>query len=156
MDASEYYKVRLEHTLQHTQQSTKLIYLVNGGILALLYFVARLPSWPYQQALMAFVVEALAIINLIHAALIVRQGKLYSTIDNAIAGSIVDKPTIIRPRGFPWMGTHTLYAVIHSLLAAGLFVAGLCIFSIPDVLPKAPLSASPHGNIPLRANHGEG
>ena len=125
MDASEYYKVRLEHTLQHTQQSTKLIYVVNGGILALVYFVVRLPSWPYQQAMIAFVVEALAIINLIHAGLIVRQGKWYSNIDNAFASGIVNKPTITTPRGFPWMGTHTLYAVIHCFLAFALFLAGL-------------------------------
>ena len=39
MDASEYYKVRMEHTLHHLQQATRLIYFVSGAIVAMLYFV---------------------------------------------------------------------------------------------------------------------
>jgi hypothetical protein len=49
-DQAEYYKLRLDHTLQHTQQATRLVYLANGGVLAALYFMAeKLSNNPYAH-----------------------------------------------------------------------------------------------------------
>ena len=36
-----YWKKRLEHTLQHTQTSTKLIYLIDGAVIGFCYFLVK-------------------------------------------------------------------------------------------------------------------
>jgi len=113
MDAPEYFRIRLEHTLQHTPQSTNLIYLVNGGILALVYFIVKLPTWPYQRPVLGLVIIGLALVNVIHAAFIWRQGKWYSNIDASLATSIHGRPRIKRPRG---PRTHTLYAINQTII----------------------------------------
>jgi hypothetical protein len=37
MEAGEYYKERLSQTFEHTMTLTKILYLVDGTILAMLY-----------------------------------------------------------------------------------------------------------------------
>lgn len=133
MDAQEYYKVRLEHTIQHTQQSTNLIYLVNGAILAMLYFVARSPE-QYVSAVLLLCI--LSIVNIAHAALIVRQGKWYFNIDEAFKSSIHHLKEIQRPTGFPWIGSHNLFATLHLVLGLLLLGAALAIYVRPDLIPK--------------------
>ncbi len=78
MDAAEYYyyRLRLEHTIQHTQQSTRLIYLVNGAVLALLYFVAQIPVWLYQHVFLSCIVGSLSLINLVHTIMKVSAPKI--------------------------------------------------------------------------------
>src|SRR3990170_7075170 len=88
---AEYYKIRLDHTLQHTQQATRLIYLANGAVLAALYFIVeKIFSNLDAPVAMAefYLLELLALMNLIHSALILRQGKWYRDIDIALARSV--------------------------------------------------------------------
>ena len=62
-----YFEKRLEHTLLHTQQSTRLIYLVNGGILAALYFLTgKTVSGIDKTDVAIFFLFLLASTNLIH------------------------------------------------------------------------------------------
>lgn len=123
---SDYYRVRLEHTLKHTQESTRLIYLVNGGALGALYFAAGLEALkpPYRGYMVVGVLSVLALINLVHALLIMRQGQWYAAIDERFAiksqTSKVDRPT-----GFPYLGTHHLYSLIHAIVTLALLAAAV-------------------------------
>jgi hypothetical protein len=127
---SGYFRVRLEHTLKHTQQSTRLIYLVNGAALGALYFAAKMEEIAlYRRQVIVSFLFILAIINFIHACLIKRQGQWYSIIDRAFA-STSQATMLDRPKGFPWFGTHDLYAALHFVLAAAFAVAGLWAWSV--------------------------
>ena len=59
---------RLEHTIGHTQTATKLIYLLNGAVLAAVYFELGKVQ-PISAAFMvaAFLTFLLSIINFLHA-----------------------------------------------------------------------------------------
>jgi hypothetical protein len=124
-DQAEYYKLRLEHTLQHTQQGTRLIYLANGGVLAALYFVAeKLSNNRYATLAEVGLLLLLSVMNLIHCFMIVRQGKWYREIDIALADVVGAKRIAIKGR---W-GTHRLYVSLHFVLAIALLSAGLFVF----------------------------
>ncbi|MGT2501254.1 hypothetical protein ACVOMS_11265 [Bradyrhizobium guangxiense] len=123
-----YYRVRLEHTVRHTQQLTRLIYLINGGALGLLYFVAKLDQataiGSKAKFIIAGVLTTLAFVNAMHARLIRRQGEWYSAIDAAFADASNAKK-VQSPSG---RGTHALHADIHVGLAAVLIAgAGLAL-----------------------------
>jgi len=133
MDVQEYYKQRLEHTLQHTQQATNLIYLVNGAILAMFYFVVRSPA-QYISAVSLLLV--LAVVNFAHAALIVRQGKWYRNIDQTFADSFPEITKIEDPKGLPWISSHTLFASVHAGLCLLLALAAFAICRHPELIPK--------------------
>jgi hypothetical protein len=134
-DASfDYYKTRLKHTLQHTQQSTKLIYLVNGAVLAALYFVAKMDELKGQKFhVIAFILWILAGVNFLHACLINRQGQWYRLLDTLLADAAeTTRPD--RPSGFPWLGTHALYAFVHYALGIILIAAGVLAWNAPRYL----------------------
>jgi hypothetical protein len=131
MDAPEYYTLRLEHTIQHTQQSTNLLYLVDGAILAMLYLVTKLQDFSFQQRLVAIIVGTLAIVNILHAALIIIQGKWYSNIDKALEASIPGLKPIEEPTGAPWFRSHTLFAGVHVILGVLLTLACIIIYQLP-------------------------
>lgn len=137
---SEYFKVRLEHTLKHTQESTRLIYLVNGGALGALYFFAKMGELATHKKEVVFVVLAiLTVINFLHACLLIRQGQWYSDIDSAFASSCKAIKVERRP-GFPFLGTHHIYASIHLVLTAALLgaaIAALCVTLPPQNLDSA-------------------
>jgi hypothetical protein len=124
---SGYFRVRLEHTLKHTQQTTRLIYLINGGALGLLYFAERLDKLKdYQTVVAALFLGVLSFINLMHAFLIRRQGEWYSRLDKAFASASGAKE-IERPKG---LGSHALHAAIHFGLAAVLAMAAALALAI--------------------------
>ena len=134
--ASGYFRVRLEHTLKHTQQTTRLIYLINGGALGLLYFVAKMDELAaYKKYVVAAILSTLAFINFMHALLIGRQGQWYKLLDDAfaLASNAKEKAEEIeRPKGFPWIGTHALRAAIHVGLAAILAIAAVFVVLISN------------------------
>lgn len=124
--ASGYFRVRLEHTVRHTQQTTRLIYLVNGGALGLLYFALKeLESYRGYVAVIALLV--LGAVNGIHARLIQRQGKWYHELDKAFKiASGAEKIPVNTP---PGMSSHALHALIHYIISAVLFLAALaCLY----------------------------
>ncbi len=75
---ANYWLKRLDHTLTHTQSSSRLIYLVDGAVLALLYFAIQ-TFGPSRQVvfLAAFPTFLLAALNLFHARLIAIQHSWY-------------------------------------------------------------------------------
>jgi hypothetical protein len=132
---SGYYRVRLEHTLKHTQQATRLIYLVNGATLGVLYFAAKLEEIvAYRRVVIGAVLGILAAINFVHGCLIQRQGHWYASIDKAFSSSS-GAERIERPKGFPWLGTHALYALVHYGLALALMAA--CLFVLWALAPQS-------------------
>ncbi len=81
----DYLIKRLEHTITHTQTATKLIYLVNGAILAAVYF----EFGKVQPISAAFLVGGvltllLCIVNFLHANFMAIQNAWYRTIDQEI------------------------------------------------------------------------
>ncbi len=121
--AAEFYKTRLEHTLTHTQRSTGHIYLVNGGLLGLLYFVASAQDLqPAAKVIVLFIgLAALTLINLLHARLLVLQRRWYELFSKKYAEATGAENATIKAGGFP-RGTHGCYTAIHVVLAVAIFV----------------------------------
>jgi hypothetical protein len=102
-----------------------MIYLVNGAALGALYFAAKLTEiGAYRRHLIVAILVVLVVTNSAHACLIIRQGQWYTDLDTAFAKSS-EAQQIERRKGFPWLGTHNLYATIHFILAALLFLAAM-------------------------------
>jgi hypothetical protein len=65
---TNYWLKRLDHTLTHTQTSSRLIYVIDGAVLALIYFAVR-SFWSFGTSrqiifLVAFPTALLALLNL--------------------------------------------------------------------------------------------
>ncbi len=89
MDASEYSKIRLEHTLQQVQQATRLIYFVSGAIVAMLYFVIeKMKDISSQLYLGIGLLLLLGSVNIIHAQIIWVQGQWYRSFDDRLSESV--------------------------------------------------------------------
>lgn len=128
--SQEYYKTRLEHTITYTQQATRLIYLVNGAVVAFLYFVIKdAESLPNKNSIVIFVLFLLALINGLHTLLIISQRRWYSTIDEHYAASV--RATVIMKKGR--LSTHILYGLIHFVIVIALILAAVYLFLYPIV-----------------------
>ena len=122
MDAPDYYKLRLEHTIQHIQQATRLIYFVSGAIIAMLYFVVeKLAGSESHRAFGIALLLLLGLVNALHALLIRVQSDWYKAIDKELAQSIGAKQVT---RGRVWLGSAGLWADVHWVVAAAAFIAG--------------------------------
>lgn len=83
--ALEYLYHRLRHTLDHTIFATKNLYLVNGALLALIYFILGSGlSLKLALASVAGVLALLGVINLFHAKLFRYQGTWYYVVEREI------------------------------------------------------------------------
>ena len=125
MDVDEYYKNRLEHTLRHMHEATKAIYLVDGAILIMIYFVLgngyQLNGIRNVSAIILFVL--LGVINIIHAGLLMRQVQWYYVFDDAWLGLLGKGPNE-RPKG---LRSGTLYVLPQVVIAAAAFIAAIAM-----------------------------
>jgi len=121
MDASDYYKTRLEHTITHLQQATRLIYFVSGAIVAMLYFVIeKMGQAPAQRYFGIALLVVLGAVNAIHAQIILVQGQWYRALDIRFAQCIgVERPTI----GRRYFGSTNLWSILHGLISICAFAA---------------------------------
>jgi hypothetical protein len=125
MDASDYYKMRLEHTITHLQQATRLIYFVSGGVIATFYFVfEKLKDDPAQRHLGVGLLVLLGLVNAVHALFIVAQGRWYQAFDAKLAER-VGVSRVIRPSRFSSSGLH---AGLHWLVAAAALIFASWLF----------------------------
>lgn len=125
MDASEYYKLRLEHTIQHLQQATRLIYLVGGAVVAMFYFVIdKMSTVPSHRTLAGMLLLLLCAVNVVHALFIREQATWYSRFDKALAESIGAKE-IGRENEGAWLTSRWLWAMVHWLVAIAALLFGL-------------------------------
>ena len=141
-----FYRTRLTHTLEHTQRSTGQIYLVNGGVLALLYFVAGAEnlSADVKATTVVAALSALGVVNLLHARLIHIQQRWYREFSQLYSEAAGVRHPELKPRPmWPLSGTHRCYMTIHILLGAlALGLAGYVMrggadmFAKPDDLPR--------------------
>lgn len=83
-----YFKTRLDHTIQHTQQITRLIYFVSGAVIAAFYFVSQHANASAKCYLELSLLFLLGVVNFIHAKLTRRQGKWYRYIDDEFARAV--------------------------------------------------------------------
>ena len=154
----DYLVKRLEHTINHTQTATKLIYFVNGAILAAIYF----EFGKVQPISSAFLVASifcflLCIVNFLHANFMAIQNAWYSTIDQQIRkifisfegveevwskhlGELLDE--VLNGYGtnyriFPFKRSHKIYVWLHLVITVFLLIFSLAFFLMwlkpPDV-----------------------
>lgn len=148
MDIAEYLKTRLEHTLRHTHEATKLIYLVDGGILAMIYFALGNQSHlgGLQKVIVVFLFVILSLVNVIHARFLLRQGQWYYIFDSnwvdffgrerlEIPKSDSNHKTIAILQN---LRSTDLYILLHWFIAAMAIIAAIVIaWLLPAGLPSA-------------------
>jgi hypothetical protein len=77
-----YLKMRLDHTLTHLQTASKMIYLIDGAVLAFAYFLVNACGLSRGIAVFLAVVSfILAGINFLHSRFILTQQHWYRQID---------------------------------------------------------------------------
>jgi hypothetical protein len=130
---SGYYQLRLEHTLRHTQQATRLIYLVDAGFVGALYFAAQMKELALHRGyVIVAVLVTLMLINFLHAMLLKRLGQCYSALDTEFAresGAI----KVVLPK-VCGIGLHDLHAAIHIVVALALAFAQIVTFLQKEIL----------------------
>lgn len=134
MPGSEYYKTRLEHTSQHTRGYTRLIYMINGAVLALLFLAIEHGDKLTNPVLVARAgLLVLAAINVLHALFMFRQREWYRRIDEAYARAVDVEPVKLSGMFGKWFfGAHVLYAYMHFVLVIALALAAIFVESFID------------------------
>lgn len=124
----DFWTNRLEHTHEHTQSSSKLLYLVDGAVLALLAFVVEKlrPSGP-EVLLVAIPIAFLGLLSYYHAEIIMRQREWYNAIDQRIRAILDNEPRLEFQSDSALGGTHHIYSRIHKAIAWFLVVAAIVI-----------------------------
>jgi hypothetical protein len=126
MNHAEYYRIRLDHTIQYTQQATRLIYFVSGAILLGFYFVVEKgQQWAWAKGIGIGLLIILAAINFIHGLILVAQRDWYHRFDEALAKAAENAPVIRRdPKK---ISVHYFFAAIHWIVAAGIIALAIVL-----------------------------
>lgn len=143
---TNYWLKRLDHTLTHTQTSSRLIYLVDGAVLALVYFVIQTLGASRQViGLMSAPTLLLTLLNGFHARLVIIQREHYLAIDSQLR-QLLNQPQVqFRTPRHHLASTHGLYCAMHIVVALFLAISavtmilyGLGWFS-EIKMPRAPV-----------------
>ena len=122
----EFWSKRLDHTLSHTQTATRLIYLVDGAVLALLYFLIQtLGTTRSVIFILSFPTMLLSLLNLFHSRLISLQHFWYTGIEAQLRQLLGQEQIIHSPRRRHFASTHGVYQVIHILIGMFLMAAAV-------------------------------
>jgi hypothetical protein len=132
MTPAEYLRLRLEHTLQHLQQATRLIYVVNGAALAMLYFVAQLESYPYRRGTLGCILIVLGLINWAHALFFMRLAGFYHKFDDDLRANLTRKIRKTPPPSFPPVGASWIYASIHAVIGVLFLASAIFLWSVSE------------------------
>ena len=145
----DYLIKRLEHTISHTQTATKLIYLINGAILAAVYFeFGKVKPISAAFLVAGILTLLLCIVNFFHANFMAIQNAWYRTIDQEIRNVFINTEDINKlwPKHlgesldetlksykgyycfFLFNRTHLIYVWIHLILAISLLIFSLSFF----------------------------
>ena len=125
----DYWHKRLDHTLQHTQSATKLIYIADGAVLGFCYFwIKALGISRAAIGTASLPIFLLAAMNYFHAGLIGNQQSWYNGIDKHLRRLLsepeVEHLTTKFSRFFP-KSTHRAYKAIHLAICFALLIAGI-------------------------------
>jgi len=127
MEPAEYYKIRLEHTIQYTNFASRLIYLVSGALIAGFYFVAeKATTWHGQRYAEVGILLFLAGVNVIHAVLLLAQGRWYRDLDREFSR---ETGAVFLP-AWP-IPVHALFALVHLLVAIGSVILSIFVYASP-------------------------
>jgi len=130
MTPADYFKLRLEQTLQHLQQETRLLYLVNGAVLTMLYFVVTLQNYPYKRGTLVIILFVLAFVNAAHTAFIMRQSGWFSIFDQQLMSQLkIKKPT---PPSFPPIGASWILGGLHFAIALIILSAAVWLWRFSE------------------------
>ncbi|MFN7916329.1 MAG: hypothetical protein U0Q55_13395 [Vicinamibacterales bacterium] len=123
-----YWTKRLDHTLNHTQTSSRLIYLLDGAVLAFLYFSVQTLGATRPMFLIASLPTALlAVLNVFHARLITIQHDWYSGIDRKLIELLRVDPVDHREPRTRFASTHGIYRAMHITTAIVLCLAAVAM-----------------------------
>lgn len=124
---AEYLLKRLDHTLTHTQSSSRLIYLLDGAVLALAYFVIQTLG-PTRGVIgySSVFVFLLTGLNGLHARLIRLQHSYYRGLDGMLR-ELLSVAEVPRQPFRVFRSTHGVYRAMHLLTAAALFALALAM-----------------------------
>jgi hypothetical protein len=126
--STNYWLQRLDHTLTHTQTSSRLIYIVDGAVLALIYFVVQAFGAPRQIIfVMSIIMFLLMFLNLLHARFVIIQREHYRAIDDQLR-RLLNQPKVqfqtVRKR---LASTHGIYCFIHVVIAVFIALAAIAM-----------------------------
>jgi len=145
-----YWSKRLDHTLTHTATSSRLMYLVDGAVLALLYFSVQTFGISPNGTLSRWIVGVLAlptallvILSELHVRLLRSQGLWYSEIDGKLLELLKQEPARERERSWS-NSTHGVYRVVHHVIAVFLLIATvvMVLYAI-GCIPELPVAIRP-------------
>jgi len=133
----EFWTKRLDHTLSHTESSSRLVYLVDGAVLALLAFVVEKlrPSGLEEIFLVAMPIAFLALLNYYHSQIILRQREWYNAIDERVRQTLNSEPPINFKSDVKLGSTHHIYSRIHVAITWFLTLAAI-LAGIHAYLPR--------------------
>ena len=124
----EYWIKRLDHTLEHTQSSSKLIYILDGAVIALAYFIVKELAYIFGNKnavlIASFPMFVLTILNLMHAHLLEIQRLWYQKIDDKLLNLLSLEP-VWKEKGKYFDSTHKIYRTMHYVVAVALFVMAI-------------------------------
>jgi hypothetical protein len=136
-----YYKTRLNHTIKHNQEFTRLIYLVNAGILAFLAFLWKevLPNSPNDEKFnsLSFTLTitaffSLFVINVLHVLFIQRQGIWYRELRQSywklIGRGTRDEITVQTRSIFKRISVTYILMAIHATVAIVFLIVIIKLF----------------------------
>lgn len=124
----EFWTKRLEHTLNHSESASRLLYLVDGAGLALLAFVVeKLRPSGLQEFFVAVPIAFLALLNYYHSQIILRQREWYNAIDERIRETLNNEPRLDFKSKIALGGSHEIYSRIHIAIVWFLIAAALVV-----------------------------
>ena len=129
-----YWTTRLEQTLSHTHEASKLIFTIDGGVLALVAFVLK--TYPDDRSVRLVAVVPMAVlvaISLLHARLIYVQRAWYQGIDRKLQALLSVKPVDSSELEG---SAHRLHGVIHLVVGLALLALTFALIHYANEKPK--------------------
>jgi len=121
---AEYLGKKLDHTITHTQTASKLFYMVDGAVLALVYFViGKLGGTRTAVLISCLPIMTLLILNILHSEFVRLQGHWYRATDDRLRTRLgeleIEEPEESKLK---FSSAHGVFRAIHLVIAGALFI----------------------------------
>lgn len=140
---TDYLKMRLDHTINHLQAASKLIYLVDGAVLAFAYFL--IDAFGLTKGLAFFlagITIILAGVNFLHSRFILTQQHWYRQLDKRLR-ELLEERDLEPVEGGKITGTlftsshrnlkHVYILIVVSLILIAAFLLLYWLGVIPEI-----------------------
>lgn len=117
---ADYWTKRLEHTLNHTHEASKLIFTIDGAALALVGFAVKAFEGPTRLCVTTITLLVLAAISFLHVRFICVQRSWYSGIDGKLRALVKEEAVDHENYVKPFASTHLVHIWIHRAVGIGL------------------------------------